>query len=130
MRYLNYYLVQIWSRRLWIRKRQQQITSGYAVRSLCSLTQILALLGLRIPTSRYMISRPEACARNRVIVVSDKAYAMDEPYDSWVKERGIQIEIRLPNENSFTYLKSIGVRYTNQKPQSIKWLEEKLKDER
>jgi hypothetical protein len=52
---------------------------------------------------------------------------MGEPYDSWVKEKNIRIERRPSSEDYHKYLESIGIRCTHRQPQSIEWLEEKLR---
>jgi hypothetical protein len=80
--------------------------------------------------SIYVIdwSPPEApLTRNRVIVVDNEAYYMGEPYDSWVKRKNIMVERRPSSEDYHKYLESIGVRCTHKQPQSIEWLENKLK---
>lgn len=62
-------------------------------------------------------SEPEApLTKNRVIVIGKEAYHMGEPYDSWVKGKGINIVRRPPSENYNKYLESIGVRCTHLSP--------------
>jgi hypothetical protein len=73
-------------------------------------------------------SPPEASLTgNRVIVVGNEAYYMGEPYDSWVKTRNLRIERRPSGEDYHKYLESKGIRCTHKQPQSIEWLENKLR---
>lgn len=63
----------------------------------------------------------------RVIVVNDKAYHMGEPFDSWVREKGLRIKKGF-GDNHVEYLSSMGIRCTCKLPPSIKWLEEQLEE--